>query len=183
MGLFAFHDLRVGFWMADSPGGAEAEVPPGSRLDVTGDPLDGGQALIVSAGTPEGVPVWSRIIHAPFGAALICPWRELLLTGLGDTALFLDGKGEERGRVETGGDELIAAWPLDEGLLLLARESALLVGGDLETRWTTRLGNDVRSEGLLFMDAADGRARLAAMGGDEWREIVLDLATGARVDG
>lgn len=182
MGLFAFHDLRVGFWMADSPGGAEAEVPPGSRLELTGVPVEGGQSLIVSAGTPEGVPVWSRIIHAKLGAALICPWRDLLLTGLGETALFLDGEGRERGRAETNGDELIAAWPLDEGLLLLARESALLVGEDLQTRWTTKLGGNVRSEGLLFMDATGGRAKLAAMGGDEWREVVIDLATGALVE-
>lgn len=183
MGLLAFHDLKVGFWMADSPGGAESEIPPGSRLDVTGTPADGGQALIVAAGTPEGVPVWARILHAPAGAALICPWRDLLLTGLGATALFLDGDGQEKGRVTTGGDELLAAWPLDEGLLLLARESALLVGEDFRTRWTSRLDDGVDSEGLLFMDATDGRVRLAAMGGDEWREILIDLATGARVDG
>ena len=172
MGLVAFGQHRIGFWMADKT--SAPELPPGMTPIEEGTPVPGGSTLVLIGADQAGVPVWLRLIHEPNGASLLLPWEERLVVGLGSLVLFLDEAGGLHGRYRAE-DEWVSAWPTAAGLLLIGRKGVHMVGKSGERRWSHAL----EAEGLHFLNAEDGAVTLAQMGADDWREVRLDLQTGA----
>lgn len=177
MGFVPFHGRRIGFWMAERT--AAPELPPGTTPQQEGERIDGGASLVLVALDPDDSPAWSWLVHAADGASLLCVWGEWLLAGVGGRTVFLDAQGQRQGGYEVADDEFVSAWPLETGLLLIARRGVHLLGPDGQRRWVRPLEGD----GFHFLSADAERITLAVMGpGDDWREVRLSAVTGELLD-
>lgn len=172
MGLVSFGDRRIGFWMADRT--SPAEVPPGIPTTVEGSPVPDGSTLVLVGADQAGVPVWSFLMHEATGASLLLPWADRLVVGLGPAILLLDSDSRIHGRYRAD-DEWVAGWTTGRGLLLIGRKGVHLVGKDGVRIWAT----PVSAEGIHYLQSDEETVTLALMSADDWREVRLDLQTGA----
>lgn len=178
MQLVAFHGLRVGFWMAQSAARAHEELTATATPERHWTPAPDGVALVVAAADEADRVAWAHLVYAPFGAALCVTWGARLAVGTGPRLVVLDAEGRVAGRYDAGEDELLSAWTVDGGLLLLGRRAAHLLDGEARAAWVTPLP----AEGLVFLGAEGGTVRLAALGADDWREVRLDMRDGTLVE-
>lgn len=178
MGLVAFQGVRVGFWLAERSQDPAGELPPGLVAEETNVRTADTRALVLVGVDAGDVPRWGRLLHARAGAALVCPFGPWLLAGLGETALFLNPEGGADARYEASGDELTGAWQVPAGLLLLGRRGAHLLDDRARLRWVAPLAGDA----FQLLEADAGTLVLAAMAGDDWREVRLDARSGRPLD-
>jgi hypothetical protein len=174
MQLVDFHGRRVGFWMAQDAAKARDELTPSVTPMEHGRPEPAGVALVVAAADPDDRVAWAHVVYAPFGAALCVTWGGRLAVGAGPKLVVLEGDGSLAGRYDAGDDELVSAWTVDEGLLLLGRRAAHLMDGRATPAWVRPL----EAEGLVFLGAAAGTLRVALLGADDWREVSIGARDG-----
>lgn len=174
MGFFDFAGKRVGFWIAERSQDPLAELPEGIVPVVDGVKTAASRALVLTALEGGVNAVWSVVLHADIGAALVLSWGERLVAALGDTALFLDGDGRICGRFSAAGDELVGGATCGPALVLLGRRALHLVEPDGTRRWSLALAAD----SALLLESSPSLLRLAAFSGPDWRELAIDPVVG-----
>jgi hypothetical protein len=175
MGLVPFGPYRVGFWVVARGIQARAELPAGVPVRVSGEASDDRRALVLAAADAAGQVAWGAILHDD-GASVLLPVRGRMLAGLGARVTVLDeagGLAAER-LFEA---PVLGAWTLDDGLFLLGEGRAWRVDDALTVKWTRTLDGEMHH--VLGID--DGAVRLVAMSGTDWRELEIDVETGADV--
>jgi hypothetical protein len=175
MGLVAFGQHRVGFWVVARGISARGELPEHVPVHVSGEPSDDRRALVVAAADEAGQVRWGAVLHDDGGSVLLL-WDGLLFVALGRRALLLDEAGHPVAK-RTFDEEVGTAWRVPGGLLLLGNGWATHVDQTLTPLWRRQFGEP----SLHLLEASDGLLRLAAMGTDDWRELRLDPATGRDV--
>lgn len=177
MALVQFGAHRVGFWVVARGIDAAAELPQGVPVRVSGEAAHDRRALVLAAADEAGTVRWGAILHDD-GASVLLPSRGKLLAGLGRRLVLIDEAGAftaER-RFET---ELLGAWELPGGHLLLGRGTAWRVNEALGVLWERELSG----EAFHVLQAGEAEIRLVAMDGGDWREQAIDPATGQDFEG
>ena len=179
MGLVPFGQWRIGFWVVARGISAAEELPPGLVPVVFGQPSDDMRCLVVAAADGEGQVRWAAHLHAN-GAAVLLEFAGGLLAAMGRQMVLLDDAGSARHQ-RLMDDEVLAAWRVDDALLLAGPGRLWLVGPQLDVRWSRPVAGDrlhlLGTESL--MAGGITALRVVSMTGDDWTERLLDLRTGA----
>ncbi len=175
MGHLDFHGARVAFWVTEPSEDPLASVPPGAVPTVVGVRTNATRGLVLSASLPlEGDrTLWTVVLQREQGGALVMPWGEQLVAGLGTTALVVDPSGHVAGALE-GEHELTGSATAGEALVLLDRHGVSLFGTELQRRWRTPL----EADSLLLLEGRPESIKLVAFRAADWTELRLDAATG-----
>jgi hypothetical protein len=167
----------VGFWVVARGIDAAAELPASVPVRVSGEPAHDRRALVLAAADEAGAVRWGVIVHDD-GASVLLPSRGRLLAGLGRRLVLIDEAGAFTAE-RAFATELLGAWALEDGYLLLGRGVAWRVDGALGVQWERGLAGET----FHVLDAGPAGIRLVAMDGADWREHVIDPATGRDFEG